>query len=60
MKSFFQTDEGWTGFILRITLGLVMLSHGLQKLLGWIRGHAGFLYAENGFAMAHRVSGHHR
>ncbi len=38
MKAFFQTDEGWTGFILRITLGLVMLPHGLQKLLGWFGG----------------------
>lgn len=38
MKAFFQTDESWTGFILRITLGLVMLPHGLQKLLGWFGG----------------------
>ncbi len=38
MKTLFQTDEGWTGIILRITLGLVMLPHGLQKLLGWYGG----------------------
>jgi putative oxidoreductase len=38
MKAFFQTDEGWTGFILRLTLGLVMLPHGAQKLLGWYGG----------------------
>ena len=24
MKAFFQTDDGWTGCILRMTLGLVM------------------------------------
>lgn len=38
MKAFFRTDEGWTGFILRTTLGLVMLPHGAQKLLGWYGG----------------------
>ena len=38
MKVFFQTDDGWTGFILRLTLGLVMLPHGAQKLLGWYGG----------------------
>lgn len=38
MKAFFQTDDGWTGFILRLTLGLVMLPHGAQKLLGWYGG----------------------
>jgi putative oxidoreductase len=38
MKALFQTDEEWTGFILRWTLGLVMLPHGAQKLLGWFGG----------------------
>jgi len=38
MKAFFQTDDGWTGFILRTTLGMVMLPHGAQKLLGWYGG----------------------
>lgn len=38
MKALFQTEESWTGFILRITLGLVMLPHGAQKLLGWFGG----------------------
>jgi putative oxidoreductase len=34
----FQTDNEWTGFILRVTLGLVMLPHGAQKLLGLFGG----------------------
>ena len=38
MKTLFQTDESWTGLILRLTLGLVMFPHGAQKLLGWYGG----------------------
>lgn len=38
MKAFFQTDDSWTGLILRLTLGLVMLPHGAQKLLGMFGG----------------------
>lgn len=38
MKAFFQTDDSWTGLILRLTLGIVMLPHGAQKLLGWFGG----------------------
>jgi putative oxidoreductase len=38
MKAFFQTDDSWTGLILRVTLGLVMLPHGAQKVLGWFGG----------------------
>jgi putative oxidoreductase len=38
MKALFQTDEGWAGVILRMTLGLVMFPHGAQKLLGWFGG----------------------
>jgi len=39
MKAFFQTDESWTGLILRLTLGLVMFPHGAQKALGWYGGY---------------------
>ena len=40
MNSFFATDGGqWALFILRITLGFVILPHGLQKLFGWFGGH---------------------
>ena len=38
MRALFQTDDGWTGLILRLTLGLVMLPRGAQKLLGWFGG----------------------
>lgn len=38
MKALFDTDESWSGLILRITLGLVMFPHGAQKLLGWYGG----------------------
>lgn len=38
MKALFQTDESWTGLILRLTLGLVIFPHGAQKLLGWYGG----------------------
>jgi len=39
MRALFQTDDGWTGLILRLTLGLVMFPHGAQKLLGWFGGN---------------------
>jgi putative oxidoreductase len=34
-----QTDSGVVGFILRITLAVVMFPHGAQKVLGWFGGH---------------------
>ena len=34
-----QTDSGVVGFILRITLTVVMFPHGAQKVLGWFGGH---------------------
>ncbi len=33
-----KTDNGWTGLILRFTLGIVMFPHGAQKMLGWFDG----------------------
>src|SRR5256712_9795072 len=38
METLFQTDEAWSSLILRVTLGIVMLPHGAQKLLGWFGG----------------------
>jgi putative oxidoreductase len=38
VKAFFQTDDGWAGLILRLTLGIVMFPHGAQKVLGWYGG----------------------
>ena len=34
----FYTKDDWTGFILRLTLGVVFFPHGAQKLLGWFGG----------------------
>ncbi len=39
MKMLFHTDDSWSGFILRLTVGLVMFPHGAQKLLGWFGGY---------------------
>ncbi len=39
MERFFQTDDSWAAFVLRVTLGGVMLAHGAQKLLGWFGGY---------------------
>src|SRR5437867_11487658 len=38
MRDLLKTDDSWAGLILRVTLGLVMLPNGAQKLLGWFRG----------------------
>ena len=38
MRQLIQSDDSWTGLILRLTLGLVMFPHGAQKLLGWYGG----------------------
>lgn len=34
----FRTGDDWTATVLRITLGLVILPHGLQKAFGWFGG----------------------
>jgi putative oxidoreductase len=34
-----QTDDHVSGLICRLTLGMVMLPHGLQLLLGWFGGY---------------------
>lgn len=39
MKRFFATPDSGQLLFQRIALGLVMLPHGLQKLLGWYGGH---------------------
>lgn len=35
----FGTQDNWSGFILRIVLGAVMLPHGAQKVFGWFGGY---------------------
>ena len=39
MNTFFQTDDRWSGLIVRVMLAVVMFPHGAQKLLGWFGGH---------------------
>lgn len=38
MKAFFQTDESINSLIMRVMLGIVIFSHGAQKLFGWFGG----------------------
>lgn len=38
MKKLFETDNSWTGLILRLGLGIVMFPHGMQKVFGWFGG----------------------
>jgi putative oxidoreductase len=38
MKKIFQTNDNMAATILRIVLGLIILPHGAQKLLGWFGG----------------------
>ena len=52
MRRLFQTDDCWTGLILRVALGGVMFPHGAQKLLGWFAG-PGFSHALAGFSFMH-------
>lgn len=42
IKKLLQTDDGVSAFLARITLGIVILPHGLQKLLGMFGG-SGFI-----------------
>ena len=61
MKAFFQTDDMWTGLILRLAPALVMLPHGAQKLLGWYGGFGfsgnGMLDGDDAFALNRGVVG---
>jgi len=38
MKKLFDTDDSWTGLVLRLGLGVVMFPHGMQKVFGWFGG----------------------
>jgi putative oxidoreductase len=37
--SIFKTDNTWTGFTTRMTLGLILFPHGAQKMLGIFGGY---------------------
>lgn len=39
MKRILQTNESNAATILRIVLGLILLPHGAQKMLGWFGGY---------------------
>jgi putative oxidoreductase len=39
LRRLLQTDNNISWFLLRVTLGIVMLGHGLQKALGWFGGY---------------------
>jgi putative oxidoreductase len=38
MRWLFETDDSWSGLLLRVMLGVVMFPHGAQKMLGWYGG----------------------
>jgi len=44
-----KTDGSWVTLFVRVTLGAVMLPHGLQKTLGWFGG-SGFSASLSGFS----------
>ena len=37
-KRMLTTERDWTATLLRVTLGVMILPHGAQKLLGWFGG----------------------
>lgn len=39
VRTLLATDGDYGALLLRVTLGIVILPHGLQKLLGWFGGH---------------------
>ena len=39
MIKLFQSEDVWSGLILRVALGVVMFPHGAQKLFGWFGGY---------------------
>lgn len=39
INTLLRTENDISGFVLRVTLGIVFLPHGAQKALGWFGGH---------------------
>lgn len=38
LRRILQTEDSWAPLILRVTLAVVLLPHGAQKLFGWFGG----------------------
>jgi putative oxidoreductase len=38
-QTLFSSGTDWTGFVLRMTLGLILFPHGAQKMFGLFGGH---------------------
>ncbi|HEY9261919.1 DoxX family protein [Chitinophaga sp.] len=38
MQQILATDNGWTGLVLRWTIGMVLFPHAVQKMFGWFNG----------------------
>lgn len=38
-EKIFSTDNNYSWLLLRVTLGVVMLAHGVQKAFGWFDGY---------------------
>lgn len=54
LQFLFSSDNGIPGLILRMTIGLVMLPHGAQKMMGWFGGN-GFKSTMNYFTETLRL-----
>jgi putative oxidoreductase len=39
LKKILSTENSYSAFVVRLTLGLVMFPHGAQKMLGWFGGY---------------------
>ncbi|MGY0407092.1 MAG: DoxX family protein [Polaribacter sp.] len=38
LNTIFSTSSGWGATVARVTIGLIMLPHGMQKMFGWYGG----------------------